>query len=152
MRDRVPVGVRSDRRYLFSAPRRDVWDALTQVDEYRTWWPWLRRFDGRQFLPGERWRCEVKPQLPYTLEFEIVLDEVCDAESAHASLSGDIAGWAALTLSDDGRGSALQLRSDLTARSGPARWVDAVAPPLARRGHDWVLDNGIRQFRQGTGV
>jgi hypothetical protein len=25
--------------------------------------------------------------------------------------------------------------------------VGTLAPPLAARGHDWVLDNGIRQFR-----
>ena len=152
MREGCRVGVRSDRRYRFSAPRREVWGALTRVDEYQTWWPWLRSFDGRRFATGERWECVVKPQLPYTLEFVIVLDEVGEETGARATLSGDISGWAELTLSDDGGGSALRLRSDLTARSGPARWIDAVAPPLARRGHDWILDNGIRQFRTGTGV
>jgi hypothetical protein len=95
----------------------------------------------------------VKPQLPYMLEFVIALESVREEESARAGLSGDIAGWAELTLGDDGdSGSWLRLRSDLTARSGPARWVGTLAPPLARRGHDWVLDNGIRQFRQATGV
>ena len=55
-------------------------------------------------------------------------------------------------LGDDGPRSELRLRSDLTARSGPARWLGTLAPPLAARGHDWVLDNGIRQFRAATGV
>lgn len=146
------MGVRSDRQYRFRSPRRDVWDAFTQVDQYRTWWPWLRSFDGREFAEGARWECIVKPQLPYTLEFVIVLDEVREEADAHASLTGDIEGTAALTLTADGAGSALRLQSDLTARSGPARWLDSVAPPLARRGHDWILDNGIRQFRRSTGV
>jgi hypothetical protein len=44
------------------------------------------------------------------------------------------------------------LQSDLSADSGLARLVGTIVPPLARRGHDWVLDNGIRQFRQGSGV
>ena len=94
----------------------------------------------------------VKPQLPYTLEFTIRLDDVVDESSAHARLSGDIDGWAELTLSDESEGSALRLRSELTAKGGPARWVDALVPPLARRGHDWVLDNGIRQFRAANGI
>ena len=146
------MGIRSDRHYDFAVSRDELWEALTQVDRYRAWWPWLRSFDGDTFAAGERWRCVVKPQLPYTLEFAIELDEVADELSAHARLSGDIDGWAELTLTDEGTGSQLRLESELTARSGPARWLDAVAPPLARRGHDWILDNGIRQFRRATGV
>jgi hypothetical protein len=146
------VGVQSDRHYRFAVSRPGVWEALTQVDRYRTWWPWLRSFDGRAFAAGERWRCVVKPQLPYTLEFVIALESVSETESAGARLSGDIDGWAELTLGDDGSGSWLRLQSDLTARSGWARAVGALAPPIARRGHDWVLDNGIRQFRLATGV
>jgi hypothetical protein len=56
-------------------------------------------------------------------------------------------GSAELALADDAKGAVLRLRSDLAARSGLAHWVSSVAPPVARRGHDWVLDNGIRQFR-----
>ena len=146
------MAVRSDRRYLFSASRGELWNAFTDVERYRSWWPWLRAFDGRKFAAGERWHCVVKPQLPYTLEFEIVLDDVIELASAHASLTGDIVGVAELTLTDDGRGSGLRLRSELTAKGGPARWVDKVAPPVAKLGHDWILDNGIRQFRMGSGV
>ena len=146
------MGVRSDRSYRFTASRHELWSALTQVDRYRTWWPWLRSFDGQGFAPGEQWRCVVKPQLPYTLEFVIALDLVKEAESARARLTGDIDGWAELTVDDDGSGSKLRLNSDLTARNGLARWVGTLAPPLATRGHDWVIDNGIRQFRQSNGV
>ena len=146
------MGIRSDRHYRFGVSRPELWDALTQVDRYRAWWPWLRSFDGHAFAAGERWQCVVKAQLPYTLEFVIALDDVRHAASAHAQLTGDIQGWAELTLGDDGDGSELRLRSDLTARSGPARWLGTLAPPLAARGHDWVLDNGIRQFRAATGV
>jgi hypothetical protein len=146
------MGIRSDRHYEFAVSRNELWEALTQVDRYRGWWPWLRSFDGDTFAAGERWRCVVKPQLPYTLEFVIAIEAVTKAESAHARLTGDIDGWAELTLGDDGPGSTLRLLSDLTARNGLARWVGALVPPLATRGHDWVIDNGIRQFRAETGV
>ena len=152
MCDRVQVSVRSDRRYRFGVSRPELWQQLTRVDRYPEWWPWLRSFDGRAFAAGERWQCVVKPQLPYTLEFVIALEDVAEAASARARLSGDIEGWAELTLGDEGAGSALRLQSELTARSGPARWFGTLAPPLAKRGHDWVLDNGIRQFRGETGV
>jgi hypothetical protein len=141
------MGVRSDRRYRFDVSRHELWNALTQVDRYRTWWPWLRSFDGHAFAAGERWRCVVKPQFPYTLDFVIALDAVREAESARAHLTGDIDGWAELTVDDDGPGSQLRLHSELNARSGVARWMGTLAPSLATRGHDWVIDNGIRQFR-----
>ena len=146
------MAVRSDRRYRFTVGRRAVWDAFTQVDRYRAWWPWLHRFDGVAFEAGERWQCVVKPQLPYTLEFVILLDEVIEETTAHARLTGDIEGWARLELSATDVGSELRLQSELTAKGGPAKWVDTVVPAIARRGHDWVLDNGIRQFRQATRV
>jgi uncharacterized protein YndB with AHSA1/START domain len=152
MRDLVTVSVHSDRRHQFGVSRDELWEAVTEIDQYRHWWPWLRSFDGRAFAAGERWGCVVKPQLPYTLEFEIVLEEVRRAERAYARLTGDIEGWAELVLADAETGSVLRLRSDLTAGGGPARWVEMLAGPLARRGHDWVLDNGIRQFRVATGV
>jgi hypothetical protein len=123
---------------------------LTAVEHYREWWPWLRRFDGERFAAGECWACAVKPQLPYVLEFEIRLTEVTAEASAHADLTGDIGGWAYLELGDDGGGCDLRLVSDLTAASGPARLIGRLVPPLAAAGHDWVLGNGVRQFRTGA--
>jgi uncharacterized protein YndB with AHSA1/START domain len=141
------VGIQSDRRYRFDQPPTAVWDALTQVERYRAWWPWLREFDGTRFVEGERWRCVVKPQLPYVLEFVIHLTEIEARAAATAELSGDIDGWAAITLRDSGGGSELRLASDLSATAGVARLVGRFVPALASIGHDWVLDNGIRQFR-----
>lgn len=139
--------VRSDRTYTFEADRPAVWAALTDVDGYPRWWPWLRQFDGEAFAVGERWRCVVSPPLPYVLRFELVLEEVLDRAVVTARLHGDIAGTARLTLVDAPVGCELRLVSELAARSGMARLVDRVVPGLAVRGHDWVLDDGIRRFR-----
>jgi hypothetical protein len=141
------VGIHSDRRYRFDQPRSVVWDALTRVEHYRDWWPWLREFDGVAFAAGERWCCVVKPPLPYALRFEIALAEVDAPQWARAELVGDITGVAQIAVDDLTRGSALRLVSDLAGRSGLVGLVDRLARPVAAFGHDWVLDNGIRQFR-----
>jgi hypothetical protein len=141
------VTVQSDRRYRFDVGSATVWTALTRVDHYPTWWPWLRRFDGQGFSAGERWHCVVSPPLPYTLRFELVLEEVVEGASARARLEGDIAGTARLTVRDAAGGCELRLVSDLAAERGLVRLVDRVAPRLAERGHDRVIDDGIRQFR-----
>ena len=139
--------VRSDRSYRFDVDRSTVWTALTDVDCYPRWWPWLRRFDGEAFSAGARWRCVVSPPLPYSLRFELVLEEVVEGAAARARLEGDIAGTAQLTLDDDSGGCELRLVSELAADSGMVGLVDRVVPWLAARGHDWVLDDGIRRFR-----
>mgnify|MGYP006196567153 CR=1 FL=1 len=36
----------SERRYRFLAPPPDVWAALSDVEHYASWWPWLARFDA----------------------------------------------------------------------------------------------------------
>lgn len=141
------MSVRSERHYRFDVGRGPLWAALTRVDQYRAWWPWLSRFDGTAFAAGEHWRCAVKPPLPYTLEFEITLLDIVEREVVDARLDGDISGTARLSVVDRGGGCELQLSSQLSATSGLARLTDRCAPWLAAIGHDWVLDSGIRQFR-----
>jgi Polyketide cyclase / dehydrase and lipid transport len=141
------VELRSERHYSIDAPRGAVWAALTRVGEYEQWWPWLAAFDGGRLAPGERWRCAVKPPLPYTVRFEIHLVEVVDGHVARAEIGGDIAGRAEVIVVDRGDRSELQLRSELVAVRGMPRLLARWARPIAVRGHDWVLDAGADQFR-----
>lgn len=141
------MAIHSDRRFRFDATRPEVWDALARVDRYRCWWPWLHRFDGERLASGETWRCLVKPPLPYRVSFSITVTDVVEHQSASARLAGDIVGTATITAADDGAGCLLRLVSDLTAIGGPARHIGRFAPWLAATGHDWILDQGIRQFR-----
>ena len=142
------VSIRSDRTYRFEQPPETIWAALSSVDQYTTWWPWLRAFDGTRLGVGERWHCVVKPQVPYTVEFDLELTEVVEFRQAGAELSGEISGRADLTLEAEGAGCRLRLVSELAADHGPARLVERFVPFVASAGHDWVLDTGIRQFRR----
>src|SRR5215207_4225533 len=45
--ERAAVEIVSDRRYRFAVDREELWSALTRVQDYQSWWPWLRHFDGR---------------------------------------------------------------------------------------------------------
>lgn len=141
------VDVRSDRRYRFDTAPEDLWAALTKVEDYRHWWPWLRRFDADGFAAGERWTCVVQPPLPYSLRFDLVLDEVVEGERVTATVSGDIVGTAQLALTADGTGSEVELVSRLAPANAMLRAIAVVARPVVRFGHDWVLDTGLRQFR-----
>lgn len=140
--------IRSDRHYRYDVASVDVWDALTRVEQYPTWWPWLREFDGVALRAGERWRCVVRPRLPYTVRFEVELTAVVDQHLVRAQISGDIAGRAQLELADHAAGCELVLTSALGATGGMPRVVARYLRPLATMGHDQVLDTGARQFRR----
>jgi hypothetical protein len=140
------VEVRSDRTFEFAVDAAALWSALTAVDRYRQWWPWLRRFDGRSFSEGARWRCQLRSPLLYPVRFEVLLDEVVERRWAAATIAGDICGHARLDVTPLGDGSRLRLVSALAPRSRVLRTITRLAPPIAQFGHDRLLDTGVGQF------
>jgi uncharacterized protein YndB with AHSA1/START domain len=128
--------------------RAQVWDVISDVDAYRSWWPWLRRFQASALAEGERWHCEVQPPLPYIVRLQVHLVLVEEPARIEAEITGDVVGAATLTLVDEGEGCVAELRSTLAPRSTHLRWVARLASPIARFGHDWVLESGARQFIQ----
>jgi uncharacterized protein YndB with AHSA1/START domain len=141
------VEVQTDRTFEFAVDPPELWSALTSVDRYRRWWPWLREFDGVSFEEGARWRCAVRSPLLYRVRFDIVLEEVVPERSASAAVTGDIVGRARLDVTPAAGGSRLRLVTTLSSESRLLRTVAGVAPPLARFGHDRLLRVGVRQFR-----
>lgn len=141
------MDIRSDRRFGFDVEHASLWTAISRVDRYREWWPWLHHFDGDALREGERWQCVVKPPLPYRLQFHVVLVEVVDRDVVRARVDGDIGGTARLDVIDHGPHSELRLRSELVPTDRTLRLIARVARPVVTFGHDWVLDTGVRQFR-----
>lgn len=140
--------IRSDRRFTFEQPPPEVWEVMADTSAYTRWWPWLRHLDATALVTGEVWSCHIQPPLPYSLRFTIALDEVVPAALARATVAGDITGTAELTLEPAAEGgTAGRLVSDLAPASPVLRTFAAVARPLVVWGHDWVLAEGIRQFK-----
>jgi uncharacterized protein YndB with AHSA1/START domain len=136
----------SDRRYPVAATPDVVWSALTDTGQYQRWWPWLREFEAKSLEAGDEWRCRVRPPLPYTVRFTILLIEVEAPRAIGARIEGDIDGTARVELAGRDGGCEIRLTSALSPRGRVVRLMADVARPLARRGHDWVLDTGARQF------
>jgi uncharacterized protein YndB with AHSA1/START domain len=139
----------SKRSRQFPVPVDELWTAVTSVDRYQEWWPWLTTLEADGFRVDDPWRCAVRPPLGYSVAFQIHLDEVVDATRAAATISGDIEGHAVLRVEDEGRDtSSLELEAWLSPASTLLRAMMTVARPVATRGHDWILDTGLEQFHQ----
>jgi uncharacterized protein YndB with AHSA1/START domain len=133
-------------RYELPLPREEVWRLISDVSNYRKWWPWLRVLDAAALAPGEEWRCEVQPPVPYLVRFGVLIGHVEPALQVRAQVVGDVVGDATLTLDDTGTGCTATLDSCLAPGNTALRLVSRFAGPIARFGHDWVLDSGARQF------
>lgn len=138
--------IRSDQRHDFDVPPADLWAAMERVDEYRTWWPWLRHFEASELADGAVWEALVRPPLPYRLRFDLHLRSVDGPHHVSAEITGDIVGTARIEITPTATGSSLHVVSDLAPANGVLRSVMRVAPRVARFGHDWVLTTGLRQF------
>ena len=133
-------------RYDLPLPRQEVWTLISEVSEYRAWWPWLRTFEAGALAEGEEWRCEVQPPVPYAVRFRVAIEHVEAPAVVHATVSGDVVGKATLSL-EDGNGSCrATVESSLAPGTTALQLVSRFAAPVARFGHDWVLDSGARQF------
>jgi hypothetical protein len=146
----VPRSFESDRTWVFPLPAGDLWARLSAVEEYRRWWPWLRRFRPRGgFATDSRWDCVVSPPLPYVIRFTVVLEQVEAPGRVLATVHGGVRGSAELTVAEQPGGeSTARLRSRLAPADPVLRRISAVAPSVAQWGHDWVLEQGRRQFME----
>lgn len=140
--------LRTDRSYPLDEPPRRAWDALTHVEDYQRWWPWLRRFDADALADGERWRARIRVLMPWSLRLDLHLVAVEAPERVEAEIGGDIEGTAVITLDATTEGASIRLRSDLAPRRRLLRAVNRVAPPVSRRLHDRVVDRAFRQFAE----
>jgi Polyketide cyclase / dehydrase and lipid transport len=141
------VRIRSDQRHRFDAAPDELWAAIASIDRYREWWPWLRRFDADGLSTGDVWAATVQPPLPYRVSFDLHLIEVDAPRVVAADVTGDVEGSARLEVFAVDAGSELHFTSELTPTNSVLRAVTRLASPVARYGHEWVLNTGLAQFR-----
>jgi hypothetical protein len=123
-----------------------VWRQISDVGSYRSWWPWLRSFEAKALDVGEVWRCHVQPPVPYPVRFRVAVVQVEAPVRVYARVTGDVVGDATLELDESEDGCVASLHSSLAPGNAALRLVSRMAAPVARFGHDWVLDTGARQF------
>jgi hypothetical protein len=144
---RAPAGtITTVHRYELPLSREVVWRQISDVGSYRNWWPWLRLFEAQALDVGEVWRCYVQPPVPYPVRFRVAVVQVDAPAQVYARITGDVVGDATLELDETEGGCVASLRSSLAPGNSALRLISRMAAPVARYGHDWVLDTGARQF------
>jgi hypothetical protein len=88
----------------------------------------------------------VQPPVPYAVRFRVLIEHIEAPVVVRAKVSGDVVGEAILSLEDGNAGCRATLQSSLASGTTALQLVSRFGGPIARFGHDWVLDSGARQF------
>jgi len=125
-----------------------LWEALSRTDDYRSWWTWLRRFEGDGLVEGGRTDCVVRAPLPYSLRFAVTVRRVVPAELVDAEVTGDIEGPAHLEVSGTADGSEVRLTWAVVVKDPMLRAGAVLGRPVMQWGHEWVVATGMTQFKK----
>jgi hypothetical protein len=139
---------RFDKSWPFAVAPDDLWTAVNRTDDFRTWWSWLRDFDGAGVEPGATASCVIQAPLPYALRLRIVVERVEPASLVETHVHGDLEGPARLEIAPAPEGSRARLVWDLDVRDRMLRQVARVARPMMLWAHDRVVATGVEQFRR----
>ena len=142
-----PPAFAFDRSWTFAVTRDELWSRLSDTSSFSTWWPWLRAFDPVPIEEGATTCCTIGPPLPYVLTVELAVARVVDSESVDVEVNGDLCGPARLVLADAEGGSTARLHWRLEVQRPMLRMAATVGRPVLQWGHDWVVSNGVEQFR-----
>lgn len=140
-----------DRAYVFTLEPDALWKVLDRTDQYPMWWRWLREFDtdGVSGLhEGMQARCVVRGPLPYSLRFAVRIESLTPGRLVETHVSGDLAGPARLELEPVDGGTSARLVWALEIVDPALRATTRTARPLMEWGHNFVVNRGVRAFRQ----
>jgi carbon monoxide dehydrogenase subunit G len=141
------------RVHEFSVPPTELWDAMGEVDQFESWWPWLEEFrlEGDSLRSGAVLHGVIAPPLPYRMRIRVELTQSEPPHSIAALIHGDLEGEAALELRARGVGSTVEVAWEVEMMQRPMRLADRMAHPLLQWGHDRVVAMTIAGFQGRLG-
>ena len=143
-----PTAFSFDRSWVFPVSRAELWSRVSDTSSFATWWPWLRAFDAVPIEEGATTRCVIGPPLPYVLTVDLAVARVLDCEAIDVDVDGDLRGPARLELGEHEDGSTARLHWTLDVQRPMLRRAAVLGRPVLQWGHDWVVRNGVEQFRR----
>jgi uncharacterized protein YndB with AHSA1/START domain len=142
------VVFRLDRTFVFDRDPDAVWEVLSRPEDFPRWWPWLRRVDADGLIEGTTARCHIRAPIPWSLHLSMQVERVVPVQRIEVRAGGDLEGPASLELAEHPEGTAARLMWELEPRGRLRHASGLMARPILQWGQDWVVSNGVRQFRR----
>jgi uncharacterized protein YndB with AHSA1/START domain len=135
--------------WTLDAPIERVYDAIRDSLAWPSWWEAVTAVEERE--PGDPAtgvgnvrRYSFKGALPYSLAFDLRVEEVDAPRRLAGRATGELEGTGVWTLTQDG--PTTHVRYDWNVRT-TRWWMNLLAPlaaPVFRRNHDFVMNSGAR--------
>jgi uncharacterized protein YndB with AHSA1/START domain len=143
----APKVIETDRTVVVAASPERVWEVLSDVPAYPSFWPWLRRFDGRHLVAREEWSGSIVVAGPLRMRIGIHLTEVTTGRRVRAIVRGTVMGAATIETRLHDGGTALHLTANLVPRPlSPLALLTRASRPLAQASHDRVIARALDQL------
>ena len=139
-----------DREWNFPVSRDEFWATILRVDDYTSWWRWLRRFDADGLYAGAHADCTIQAPLPFALSFAIDVEDVIEGDRVDTWISGDLEGPARLELRTLPEGCAARLVWTLDLHHRLVLPLAVVARPALVWSHDQVVKVGLSAFERNA--
>jgi uncharacterized protein YndB with AHSA1/START domain len=134
--------------FTLPAPPSRVWSRLAHVDEYESWWPWLKdvRVEGPGLVSGSTLDGTVAPPLPYRMRVRVTFVECVPPHAIHAAVVGDLQGSGRLLLRRTGTGTRADVTWTLELMQRSMRLVSRMGRPLMLWGQQRVVEATLAGF------
>ena len=133
-------------RWRIAAPLNVVWDALTDVEDWPSWWPYVRAVrtvrQGDEDGVGRVRRIEWRTRLPYEIVIEVETIEVVRHARLRGRSRGQLVGEGTWLLRPHDGGTEVTYVWQVRLAK---RWMRRLAPllaPVFRWNHDQVRRSG----------
>jgi len=140
--------------FTLTSSRDAVWSTLIAVEEWPSWWRWLKRIEVVQEATSENGvgavnRLHIGSPTGYGFRFEGEITDVDRLCRIDMILSGEIVGRVRYLLSDDPSGGTNVSYAQLVET--PKWWMNLLAP-IARPGFNWNHDKLMTDFGRGLAM
>jgi len=135
--------------WRLDAPPETVWQALTEVDDWPQWWPYVRRVEllrrGRESDGvGALRRLTWGSRLPYGFTLDVECVESDAPRRLRGRSSGALEGEGLWELWPDGVGTVVRYTWRLDLKTAWMRLAAPLMAPLFRWNHEGVMRGGGR--------
>ena len=132
--------------WVLEAERERVWDAIYDSDSWPEWWRGIesttRLSDGDANGLGQRGVYHWRARLPYTVRFEVVSTVVERPFMLGGEASGELEGRGLWRFYEEAGTTAVVYDWNVHTTKAWMNLFSAVARPVFRSNHDWVMRNG----------
>jgi polyketide cyclase/dehydrase/lipid transport protein len=128
----------------------ELWTALSRVDLFHTWWPWIKdiHLEGEALELGSALTFTIDPPIPYKLRVTVDVVESDEDSYLRGDVSGDLHGTGSLRFEEFSGGSEVTTDWNVVVSNPAIKAVIFLARPLLLYAQRWAVEVSLRGFRR----